>query len=88
MKESGQAWAKRFVVEKFILDKPYRYFDENGELLHISDKPSETVELFFMPGKQKGKNLVYALDEAPVKGAHTRGVRIATQKVKKVSPAE
>ncbi len=86
MKESGQAWAKRFVVEKFILDKPYRYFDEEGELLHISDKPSETVELQFAAGKVK--KLSYALDEAPVKGAHTRGIRIATQKVKKVAPVE
>jgi topoisomerase IV subunit A len=83
MKESGHAWAKRFVIEKFILDKPYRYFDEKGELLHISDKPNETVELQLAKGKQ-----TYALDEAPVKGAQTRGLRAATQKVKKVNPVE
>lgn len=89
MKETGQAWAKRFIVEKFILDKIYRYFDENAELLHISVKPNESVELHFAPqGKQKAKNLVYSLNEAPLKGAHTRGIRIATQKVRKVTAAE
>jgi topoisomerase IV subunit A len=85
LKETGQAWAKRFIVEKFILDKVYNYFDEDGELLHISDKPNVTVELQFAPGKQKVKNLIYSMNEVPVKGAQTRGVRAATQKVKKVT---
>jgi topoisomerase-4 subunit A len=88
MKETGQAWAKRFIVEKFILDKAYSYFDGNAELLHISAKLNESVELQFPSGKQKVKNLVYSLNETPVKGAHTRGVRIATQKVKKVITSE
>lgn len=89
MKETGQPWAKRFIVEKFILDKVYRYFDENGELLHISTEPNETLEIQFAPqGKQKVKNLSYSFNEVPIKGAHTRGLRIATQKVKKVMASE
>ena len=85
VKETGQAWAKRFIVEKFILEKIYRYFDENADLLHISTKPNVSIEFeFSQQGKQKAGNLVYSLSEVPVKGAHTRGIRIATQKVKKV----
>jgi topoisomerase-4 subunit A len=84
-KISGQVWAKRFVVDKFILDKSYRYFDETMELEHISIDPEAAIELHFAPQKsQKAKILPFALKDIPVKGAQTRGVRLATQKVKKV----
>lgn len=81
-----QVWAKRFVVEKFILDKTYRYFDDNMELQYISTDPNATVELHFSPqGGQPAKKLEYALKEIPVQGAQTRGTRLAKQKVKKVT---
>jgi len=84
-KETHQAWGKRFIVDKFILDKIYRYFDEGMELQYISTHPQPVVELQFTPQpRQKVKNLLCALKEIPVKGAHTRGIRLATQKVKKV----
>ena len=88
-KDTGQVWAKRFVVDKFILDKPYRYLDENMELEHISTSPDATVELqFSSKGGQQPKPMTFALKEVPVKGAQTRGVRLATQKVKKVIAPE
>lgn len=84
-KATGQAWAKRFIVEKFILDKIYRFFEEGAELIHISTNPKALVELHFSPkaGQKAGKLLV-AMKDVPVKGVHTRGIRAATQKVKKV----
>lgn len=83
---TGQAWAKRFIVDKFILEKVYRYFDENCELQYISSQHEPTVELNFAPSaRQKVKKLHYALNQVPVKGAQTRGTRIANQKVKKVA---
>jgi topoisomerase-4 subunit A len=84
-KETGQAWAKRFVVEQFILEKVYRYFDENSELLIISADPEEVVELQFA---QKGNNLEVRLSEVLVKGAQARGIKLAKQKVKKVVSLE
>ena len=85
-KATQQVWAKRFIVEKFILDKNYRYIDENSELQYISIDPDAEVELFFAPqAKEKKKSIVYALKDVPVTGAQTRGIRIATQKIKKVS---
>jgi topoisomerase-4 subunit A len=84
-KLSNQTWAKRFIVEKFIMDKAYRYFEEGAELLHISTNPKAVVELHFgASAGKKAKPLLYALKDAPLKGAQTRGIRIATQKVKKV----
>ena len=85
-KETAQAFAKRFIVAKFILEKTYRYLDENVELEHISTKPDDVVEIQFVPqARQKMKNMLFAFNEAPVKGVQTRGIRIATQKIKKVS---
>ncbi len=84
--ESNQAWAKRFIVESFILDKVYRYVDENAELQYISSDVEPEVEILFVPkAKQKVPSLVYPLKEVLVKGAQARGIRVANQAVKKVS---
>lgn len=86
-KKTQQVWAKRFIVDKFILDKTYRYLDEDGELQYISTSPNATVELHpASKADQKAKKMLFSLKEIPVKGAQTRGVRLATQKVKKVTP--
>lgn len=82
IKEKGQVWAKRFIVDKFILDKLYRYFDEKGELECISTDEME-VELQFTPS-QKRKTEMHPLKEMPVTGAQTRGTRLSSHKVKKI----
>ncbi len=84
-KETGHVWAKRFIVEKFILDKLYRYIDEKGELQGITQGKSAAVELQFAPqARQKKKKEVIPLDEMPLQGAQTRGTRLSPHKVKKV----
>lgn len=82
--ETKQAWAKRFIVEKFILDKIYRYLDENAKLEYISSEVEPELEIVFAPkkGKQKGSKLTYAMKEVLVKGAQTRGIRVGTQEFK------
>lgn len=85
-KGTGQAWAKRFVVDKFILDKSYRYIDEEGDLLYLSTDVDPQVELFLAPkAGQKMKKSLFSMKEVPLMGAQTRGLRISTQKIKKVS---
>ncbi len=85
-KKSGQVWAKRFVVEKFILDKPYRYFDEESELEYLSNNPESAIELNYTPRpKQKVKTEAFALKDIPISGAQTRGVRLSKDKVRKVT---
>lgn len=78
--ETNQAWAKRFIVEKFILDKSYRYIDENATLEYISSSVEPVVEILFT-GK-KGSKLEFPLKEVLVKGAQARGIRIAKQHFK------
>lgn len=82
-KMKGQVWAKRFIVDKFILDKVYRYFDEAGELQCLSTDAKQEIELQFTPS-QKQKKQTCLLAEVPITGAQTRGVRLSPHKVKKV----
>lgn len=85
-KKTQAFWAKRFVVDKFILDKIYRFFDEEGELHHICTKPDAKVELHFAP-KASGakKSQVVSFKDIPIRGAQTRGIRLSNLKVKKVT---
>jgi len=85
VKSTGQVWAKRFIVDKFILDKLYRYLDEKGELCFISSEPNVTVELLFAPkGDKKPKKITVSLEEIPLKGSLIRGTRLSDKRVKKV----
>lgn len=85
-KETKQAWAKRFVVEKFILDKVYRYLDENTALEYISADKEPTVEIQFVPkAHQKLSKLSYPFKDVLVKGAQARGIKVANQPVKRVN---
>ncbi len=83
MKDKAQVWAKRFIVDKFILDKPYRYFDEKGEFQFLSTEKNVEVELQYPPSQKKKKE-VFQMEEIPVSGAQTKGARLSPLKVKKV----
>lgn len=78
-------YAKRFIVKKFILDKPYRFLDEGNSLEFLSAKPSPTVELVFTPkAKQKVTTMRFSIDQARIKDVTAKGIRIASKPVKKV----
>lgn len=85
--KDSQAWAKRFIVDKFILDKAYRYMEETGELEHISTNLEAVIELQFSP-KAKQKSMTIVLKELPIVGAQTRGTRLSKEKVKKITSPE
>ncbi|MBS0625949.1 MAG: DNA topoisomerase IV subunit A [Verrucomicrobia bacterium] len=82
--QTGQVWAKRFIVDKYILDKPYRYLDEGSQLEHISTNPETQLELQFTGSKKE----TFSLKDYIVKGAQTRGTRVSNQKVKKITPTK
>lgn len=78
--ETHQSFAKRFIVEKFILDKAYRYLDEKAELQYISSDIEPTLELEF----KARRKLSYSLKEVLIKAPTARGIRITSHAVKKV----
>jgi topoisomerase-4 subunit A len=88
-KKTGQPFAKRFIIDKFILEKTYPYLEEGMQFEYISSTVEPTVELHLsQEAKQPVKKVNFSLKKIPVKTAKVRGVRIATQKLKKVMPYE
>lgn len=88
-KKTGFAYAGRFIVKQFILDKVYKYLPENTELVHISSKPKESVEITFKPkGKIKVKTLAFELSEVAIKKVGARGMKIANAPLKHVKVIE
>ncbi len=75
--EKGFLWGKRFVVDKFILEKGYRYIDEKGELQFFSHKSDGEIEIK-MKGEKKVKKISFG--EIPLMGAQTRGIRLSEEK--------
>ncbi len=84
-KKTGHVWGKRFVVDKFILDKVYRYFDETMDSAFIVTDLEGEFELHFpAKGRQKARKMNFFLKDLPMKSAHAKGVRIASEKVGKI----
>jgi topoisomerase-4 subunit A len=82
--KTGHPWGKRFVVDKFILDKLYRYMDEGAELLLFTTEANGTIDLQLQGlARKKPVSTVVSLNDIDVTGAQTKGVRLATEKVKK-----
>ncbi len=85
--ETNQCYAKRFVVDKFILDKMYNYIEEDSSLEYLTTDAEPVVELKFVPKlKQKVGQIIYPMKDLLIKGVQARGVRISNNQVKKVTP--
>jgi len=87
-KATKEALGKRFIVDKFILDKAYPYLEENTEFQYISSVEDLNVELLFAPAAgKKDKKASVSLKKIPVKKPSGKGVRLSPLKVKKITPA-
>lgn len=77
------AYAKRFVVKQFILDKEYSFVDPEYKLEYITADPETVLQLTFKPRpKQKVSNLEFSFKELPIKGVSAKGIRIANKELK------
>ncbi len=83
--QKGHLWGKRFIVDKFILDKTYRFLPEECELQSISTDTKAKIEPHFASTPKKGKKQTFAHTDLPLKGVNTRGIQLFSQKVKKVT---
>lgn len=78
-------FGKRFIVEKFILDKVYRYIEEGCQLQYLSTNANPLLELQFIPKiKQKVGKVQINLNTLTIRGVTAKGYRLATREVKKV----
>ena len=79
------AYAKRFIIEKFILDKTYRYLEEGMTLDFISADADKILELQLIPTPRlKIAKVQFKLDEVAIKGVTARGMRMTLREVKKI----
>ena len=83
--QTHYAFAKRFIVEKFILDKTYRYIDEGMVLDFISTDPDVVLELQLIPKpRMQVTKVPVKLDDVLVKGVTAKGIKISPKEVKKI----
>jgi topoisomerase IV subunit A len=84
--ETHFAYGKRFIVEKFIIDKMYRYIEEKMVLDFISTQPTNTVELQLTPkARQTTTKVQVKLDSLSIKNVTAKGIRLTPREVKKVT---
>lgn len=81
------AYAKRFIIDKFITDKIYRFLDEDMHLEYFTTDPSPRIRLVFVPKvKQKQGQIDFDLSQVLVKGVSAKGIRMTPREVKKIVP--
>lgn len=80
------AFVKRFVVDKFIMDKVYRFIDEGMQLLLLTTELKGKLSVQLVPKvKQKISQMELLLETVLIKGVSAKGVRISPRAVKKVT---
>jgi len=87
--KTNLCFAKRFIVEKFIMEKMYRYVDEGMVVEFISPEQNPTIELQFIPKvNQKSAKAIFPMESIRVKGVTAKGNRMSTRAIKKVLVAK
>ena len=85
--ESQICYAKRFKVEKFILDKEYRLFEasKQAKILHLSQGIGISVEIVLVPHPRLRKSRdAFHFDDLAIKGIHSRGNRVSPKPIQRV----
>ena len=81
---SRVCYAKRFRVEKFILDREYNLFPikKGAKILHLSQGEGIILEIFFVPVPRIRKSKdIYILDDLAIKGIQARGNKVSSKSV-------
>ena len=84
---SQVCYAKRFRVEKFIIDREYNLFPANkgAKILHLSHGDGVSVETSFVPRPRLRKSSqIIDLDDLTVKGIQARGNKVSNKSVQSV----
>ena len=84
---SQVCYAKRFRVEKFILDREYNLFPnkKGAKILHLSHGDGIRVETSFVPRPRLRKSSqIFDLNDLAVKGIQARGNKVSSKSVQSV----
>lgn len=81
--------AKRFVIDKYIIDKVYLYMEEGMELQYISTLKDPTVELQFVPkAHQRTAKTLFEFKPLLVKNVTAKGIKMSPREIKKITPIQ
>jgi len=79
-------FAKRFIIEKFILEKNYRFFEEEYKLEFISTQKANKFVVHLKPKpRQKVNSVPFDLESIAVKNVSAKGIKIVRQEVEKIA---
>ena len=83
--DKKNVYLKRFVVEKFILDKSYSFLPEGCKLLFFTHKDAGTVTLGYKPlPRMRVLEESFEIGQYLVKGFKAAGVRISNKPLKNI----
>lgn len=84
-KKTKFPYAKRFVINKFILDKLYRFIEADDVLDQLTTASDSAVTIEFVPKpRQKVGRQTFTFENIPVKGVTAKGIRLANKECWKV----
>lgn len=74
----GHLMGKRFIVSQFILDKVYRFIDEESKFLALTTAEKPKAELYFKKtARLKASSLLQDFTKLLIKGVSAKGVRLS-----------
>lgn len=84
-KASGYTLGKKFVIEKFLQNKSYRFLGEEEDLLYLTTNLKQSIKLSEIKnGRKKGKNKIVSLDDFPLKKVSSKGIKIVKKEINKI----
>lgn len=86
---AGIYYMKRFVINKFILDKVYRFVPENAKIIYFSQEENPIIEVEYTPLKRSRITKEYFhLGRLLVKSVSSIGNHLATRPIAKLFNAK
>ncbi len=85
-KQDNYTYIKRFKIEKFLANKTYNFIPEGARLQAFTAKKEGNITLKYKPiPRIKKFDETFAIEAFALKGVGSKGVRLATKAVRKVS---
>jgi len=83
-RKTGLCFAKRFQIDKFILDREYQTVPKGARVVKLFDRRGVVIRCEFFPApRQKVNEAELNFEDVAVRGAGAKGFRIANKKIQK-----
>jgi topoisomerase-4 subunit A len=84
-RKTRHCFAKRFMIDKYIMDREYSTVPKGCKVEKISDRLGVVLRCQFEPvSRQKKKHADVTFDDIPVRSSSAKGYRVAPKQIAKV----